>query len=43
VPTKYLKEVKTSLPSDLVSVPEASKLTGIRQRTIWKQIRGGRL
>jgi excisionase family DNA binding protein len=43
VPAEYLEQVKTSLPSDLVSVPEASKVTGIRQRTIWKQIREGRL
>lgn len=43
MPTKYLKQVKTMIPSDLVSVPEASKITGIRQRTVWKQIREGRL
>lgn len=41
--SKYLKEVKPTVPSDLASVLEASKITGIGQRTIWRKIRNGDL
>ena len=35
-----LKQVEPSIPSDLLSgVPDASKITGITERTIWRKIR----
>ena len=38
-----LKQIEPAIPSDLVSVPEASALTGISERTIWRMIRDGEL
>lgn len=32
--TTYLKPVTPTIPGDLVSVPEARKITGIRERTL---------
>jgi hypothetical protein len=40
---RYLKEVRPSIPSDLASVPTASRITGFRERTIWKWIRTGKV
>ena len=41
--SKLLKQVEPSIPADLVSVPEAHKITGITERTIWRKIREGEL
>jgi len=41
--SKLLKQVEPTVPSDLVSVPEASAITGITQPTIWRKIRSGAL
>jgi hypothetical protein len=35
--------VRPSIPSDVVSIPTASKITGIRERTIWMWIRNGKV
>jgi hypothetical protein len=43
VNSKLLKPIKPSIPSDLVSVPEASTITGIAPGTIWRKIRDGEL
>jgi excisionase family DNA binding protein len=39
----YLKPFTPTIPADLVSVPEARKITGIKERTIWRMIRDGEL
>jgi hypothetical protein len=41
--SKLLKQVEPTVPSDLVSVPDASAITGIAERTIWRKIRSGEL
>ena len=40
---KFLKHVRRSIPDDLATVPQASKITGIRRSTIWRMIRDGDL
>jgi hypothetical protein len=39
----YCKEIQPLIPSDLVTVPAASRITGIRKRTIWKWITQGKV
>jgi len=39
----YFKEIKPTIPDDIVGVPEAARLTGISQRTIWKWIKNGKI
>lgn len=41
--SRFLKRVTPTIPSDLVSVPEAREITGITERTIWRMIRDGEL
>jgi hypothetical protein len=40
---RYLVEVVPTIPSDLVSVKEGAKVAGKTERTIWRDIRSGRL
>ena len=39
----YFKKVNPMIPSDLTTVPVASRITGIRERTIWKWITQGKV
>jgi hypothetical protein len=43
VKKKISQEVHPTIPSDLASVPAASKITGIRDRTIWRWVRAGKV
>jgi hypothetical protein len=40
---KYLVEVVPTIPSDLVSVKEGATVAGKTERTIWRDIRSGKL
>ena len=40
---KFLVEVIPTVPSDLVSVKEGSKIARKTERTIWRDIRSGKL
>lgn len=40
---KYLVEVVPSIPSDLVSVKEGAMIANKTERTIWRDIRSGKL
>jgi hypothetical protein len=40
---KFLVEVIPTVPSDLVSVKEGAKIANKTERTIWRDIRSGRL
>ena len=40
---KYFKEVVPTVPSDLVSVKEGARIARKTERTIWRDIRSGRL
>ncbi len=40
---EFLVEVVPSVPSDLVSVKEGARIARKTERTIWRDIRGGRL
>jgi hypothetical protein len=39
----HLVEVVPSIPSDLVSVREGARIADMTERTIWRQIRTGKL
>jgi hypothetical protein len=41
--TNYLVEVVPSIPSDLVSVKEGARIANKTERTIWRDIRAGKL
>ena len=43
IPTKERPRAHTTVPSDLVSVPEAAAIAQMNPRTIWKKIRNGAL
>ncbi len=36
---QYLMEIKPTIPSDLVSVPDAEQISGMTRRTLWRKIR----
>ena len=40
---RYLVEVVPTIPSDLVSVKEGATVAGKTERTIWRDIRSGKL
>jgi hypothetical protein len=40
---KFFVEVIPSVPSDLVSVKEGAKIANKTERTIWRDIRSGKL
>jgi hypothetical protein len=40
---RYLVEVVPIIPSDLVSVKEGAEVAGKTERTIWRDIRTGKL
>ena len=40
---RYLVEVVPTIPSDLVSVKDGAKVAGKTERTIWRDIRNGKL
>jgi len=40
---KLLLEVVPTVPSDLVSVKEGARIAGKTERTIWRDIRSGKL
>jgi hypothetical protein len=40
---RYLVEIVPTIPSDLVSVKEGAKVAGKTERTIWRDIRSGKL
>ncbi len=40
---KFLVEVIPTVPSDLVSVKEGARIAKKTERTIWRDIRGGKL
>jgi len=41
--TDYLVEVVPTIPSDLVSVKEGARVANKTERTIWRDIRSGKL
>ena len=40
---KFLVEVVPTVPSDLISVKEGARIAGKTERTIWSDIRKGKL
>jgi len=40
---KFLVEVIPTVPSDLVSVKEGATIAGKTERTVWRDIRSGKL
>ncbi|MGB7759935.1 MAG: helix-turn-helix domain-containing protein [Bryobacteraceae bacterium] len=40
---KFLVEVISTVPSDLISVKEGARIARKTERTIWRDIRSGRL
>jgi hypothetical protein len=43
VSPNLLKQVEPTIPSDLVTIPEAAAVARLKTRTIWRRIRTGKL